>query len=531
MPMDHQVILPQLLRDRSVEFPDDVIVDAVGAGSMSYAELQASITQWRAAYSAAGVGPGDVVATMLPNSIRSFMVWMGAAWLRAIEMPVNTAYRRYMLRHILNDSQARLLVVDARYLPRLAEIAAELEFLERVVVVGGEENSEDAHVPFQTMSEADFIDPHAGASFSDWSGPAHYDTSCIIYTSGTTGPSKGVSMPWRELYTFPANLPEGTFEQGRGYYMPLPTFHLSGRQGIWGSALHRARLVIRDGFSVTAFWDEIRQYDCVGAALIGSMATLLSNASEGPVESPLRTVQMGPLIRELDAFREKFGVRVSSGYGMTEIGQVLATDGFNVVDPRSSGKPTPGYELRVADENDEPLGPGVIGELLVRSAEPWMLNSGYWRQPARTAEAWRNGWFHTGDAFSYDEDNNFYFADRIKDAIRRRGENISSFEIESCVCEHPAVGECAAVGVPSQFTEEDVKIWVVRKPGESVSASQLFEYLLNKMPQFMLPRYVEFIDSLPKTPTLRIRKHELRDLGHGPEHWDREADVSAPARA
>ena len=177
----------------------------------------------------------------------------------------------------------------------------------------------------------------------------------------------------------------------------------------------------------------------------------------------------------------------------------------------------------MADEHDYPVPPNTVGELLVRTRDPWFLNVGYYKMPEATATAWRNGWFHTGDAFRYDEDGNFYFVDRIKDAIRRRGENISSFEVEAYVMRYPAVAEVAAVAVPSEHSEDEVKVIVVPKPGQEFTPEGLIRFLIPIMPRFMIPRYVQVVEALPKTPTLRVKKGELRGTGPGEGAWDREA--------
>jgi crotonobetaine/carnitine-CoA ligase len=211
---------------------------------------------------------------------------------------------------------------------------------------------------------------------------------------------------------------------------------------------------------------------------------------------------------------------------MTEIGAPFASDGYRLANARSCGRLRTGwagYEVRIVDDHDEPLGAGEVGELVVRTSEPWVVNRGYYGMPEVTAEAWRNGWFHTGDGFMYDEDGNYYFVDRIKDAIRRRGENISSFEVEALVNRHPEVAESAAVAVPSEYLEDEVKVCVVRSEGAELSHAQLVEFLVPTMPSFMVPRYVEFVDALPKTEaTMRTQKIKLREAALNEHTWDRE---------
>jgi carnitine-CoA ligase len=287
--------------------------------------------------------------------------------------------------------------------------------------------------------------------------------------------------------------------------------------------------VIREQFSIEHFWDDVRSFGITGAGLVGPIAAFLLLQSERPddADTPLRHVIMGPLVPQVDEFAARFGVEVATAYGMTEIGVPFASDGYDLPNSTSCGKLRrgwAGYEANVVDQHDQPLGPSEVGELVVRTREPWVLNQGYFGMPEVTAQAWRNGWFHTGDAFRYDEDGNYYFVDRLKDAIRRRGENISSFEVEALVVQHPDVSEVAAVAAPSEFSEDEVKVCVVVREGAELTHSELLDFLEPLMPRFMRPRYVEFVASLPKTDgTMRTQKAKLREQALNGRTWDREA--------
>lgn len=510
---DDGVVLTNLLAERAAKTPDRVFLLDTDGNELTYAQLHDRILRWAAALRSEGVQPGDTVVTMLPAGLEAFAIWLGIAALRAIEVPLNSMYRGPMLEHTVNTSDARLAVVNDAYMPQFDEVRTALGTLERIVVPDG--------------ADAGFADRVAPAT--DLEPAAYHDIACMIYTSGTTGPSKGVLMPWGELHQFVTALPDDVITSEGTHYLCLPVFHVSGKSGIYICAHHDARLVVRDTFSLAEFWTDVRHFECTSTGLIGVMASFLMAMPAQPddTDNPLTNVSMGPLVAEVEEFKRRFGVNVSTGYGMTEIGVPLVSDGWNLANATSCGKLRtgyPGYEVRVVDEWDQPLGPGEVGELIVRTAEPWTMNAGYHNMPAETAAAWRNGWFHTGDAFKYDEDGNYTFVDRIKDAIRRRGENISSFEVESYVSKHPAVQECAAVAVPSQHGEDEVKVVVVPAAGASVDPRELIEFLVPTMPRFMIPRYVEVVDALPKTPTMRVRKVELRsDGGVTNTTWDREA--------
>ncbi len=310
----------------------------------------------------------------------------------------------------------------------------------------------------------------------------------------------------------------------------FPAFHVSGKASLYITARAHGHVVLRETFSLTEFWNDIRRFNVTAAGLVGPMAGLLMLAEPQPddADNPLDKIYVGPIIPQIEQFMERFGItRVGTGFGMTEIGAPIMSDGFSLANYQSCGRARTGpphYEVRVVDEHDEEVGPGVVGELVVRAGDPWVMNAGYYGMPEQTARAWRNGWFHTGDGFRYDEDGNFYFVDRMKDAIRRRGENVSSFEVEAFVSRHPKVAESAAVAVPSELTEDEIKICVVVRPGEELSPEELIDFLVPLMPKFMVPRYVEFIEGLPKTQgTMRTRKVELRDAAVNERTWDREA--------
>jgi crotonobetaine/carnitine-CoA ligase len=252
---------------------------------------------------------------------------------------------------------------------------------------------------------------------------------------------------------------------------------------------------------------------------------VLHQAPESPDDAanPLRVGFMAPLIAEYEAFAQRFGIEVRSLFGMTELGVGLVSDG-RIVDPRSCGRPirgVAGLDVRLVDEHDNEVPVGEVGELVDRTSVPWTLNAGYFEMPEATARAWRNGWFHTGDGFRRDEAGDYYFVDRLKDYIRRRGENISAFDLERVVNQHPAVLESAAIAAPSETSEDEVKIVVVRRPGATLTAEGLVGFLLPRLPVFMVPRYIELVEELPRTPTMKVRKVDLRATALNSATWDR----------
>jgi carnitine-CoA ligase len=360
--------------------------------------------------------------------------------------------------------------------------------------------------------------------------PELHDTAMLLFTSGTTGPSKAVIVPWAAAHGYWSWVPDDTLAPGEALYAPMTMFHISGLGALQFAAWRGGRLVTRDRFSATSFWPDVRATGAAVAGIVGPMSSLLASAPERPddADNPLRSMILGPMIPEMAAFERRFGVRVATCYGMTEVPPVIVT-GWDHGPWETCGRVLDGYpwaEARIVDEHDRPLPDGSVGELVVRTGVPWTLNGGYYNQPDATVEAWRNGWFHTGDAFRRDEAGWYYFVDRMKDTIRRRGENISSFEVESFALDFPGVAGCAAFGVPDELGGDEVMIAVEVQPGATVDPAALGAFLAERMPKYMTPRYVEVIDEIPRnTTSLRVQKFVLRDRGVTPATWDRLAEV------
>lgn len=521
--LDSELLVPQMIRARGEE-SEALFMQHIDGSTLTHGQLHHDNLLWADGFRRLGVMAGDNVATMLPSCFKSYSTWLGLAWLRAIEAPINTGYKGRMMQYLASNSRAKVLVIANQFLPRLAQIADQLPDLRTVVVSDGPPALDD--LPFRVLGVEEFLADTQPAT--DLSGPAWDDIACIIYTSGTTGPSKGVLIPWSWIHYGNFGMPEDSMEEGGGYYSYWPPFHMSGKLALSLPLFRNARLVFRETFSVANFWPDVRHFGCTVAVLVGPMSKMLMAQPEqdNDADNPLRGATIGPLYPEVGEFMRRFDVKVSSGFGMTETGGPINTVGWDVSNWTSCGKVRtgpPGYEVRVVDEKDEDVTPGTPGELIVRTREPGGITPGYFDMPDKTAQAWRGGWFHTGDGFRYDEAGYYYFVDRIKDAIRRRGENISSFEVEAHVNEHPAVLESAAVPVASDLGEDEVKICVVLNPDATLTPEALISFLIPRMARFMIPRYVEIAAELPKTEaTGRIKKYVLREHPLNDNTWDRE---------
>lgn len=523
-------LFPEVLAASAAEDPDRVFLRHVNGDAVSYGGVFNAWRRWASAYAHHGVQPGDAVVTMMRMRFEFYYSWLGLAWLKAIETPLNTDYRGAMLTHALRSSRPRLVVVEARLLDQFEAIADDLDERPVLVVLDG---TGDAAPSYRTVPVDEFL--RSAAPLTDVGTPSVWDTATVVYTSGTTGPSKGVRLPWGQLHRLAMDgFPFEDLREDDCFYLPLVTYHIGAKAMPYLMAMCKGSVVIRERFSATEFLDDIATHRCTVTVMVAGIAQLMLAVPPKPddAQTPLRYTLMAPVIANVEEFSRRFGVKVCAAYGMTELPPVIGSNGWDVTDANhaSCGRLKPGYQARIVDEHDFEVPPGEIGELIVRSDEPWALNDGYVGMPEATARAWRTGWFHTGDAFRRDEEGNYYFVDRIKDAIRRRGENISSFEVESIVTTHPEVLHAAAVAVPSEIQEDEVKIVVVRKPESALTERELIEYLIPIMPRFMVPRYVEFVGELPKTPTDRVQKVLLREAGVTERTWDRErVGIRVPA--
>ena len=520
----HEKSLPYQLEEHARRRPDAMFM-RTSERVVSYREAHATTRQWASAFRAHGVTAQGTVVVMLPVGMPAVYTWSGLATLRAIEVPINVDYQGRMLDYVIRDSKASLVVVHESLLPRLQAVPEALEGISLIVVVGSDD------VPDEVCGVAvsgleDFLASGDADPVVDVVHAADHEIATIMYTSGTTGLSKGVMVPWAQLQeTARWCLPIEDIDETDVYYSSYPLFHIAGKLAVYTTAWRGGGIFLRERFSTDHFWSDIRTYSCTVVILLGAVANFIYRQDERPddADNPLDKVCMVPTIPEVAQFAERFGVRVCTTFNMTETSIPLSSLGWEIENERTCGRVRPGISARLVDMFDREVPDGEVGELVLRADEPWTLMAGYWGKPDTTAEAWRNQWLHTGDLFKKDGEGNFYFVDRAKDSMRRRGENISSVEVELDVLAYPGVLEAAAIGVPSEWGEDDVMVCVVTKPGAHVDPAELHEFLKERMARFMLPRYLRFIDAMPKTATEKIRKVELRGLGVTDDTWDAEA--------
>ena len=489
--------LSQLLAARAAEFPGRDLLRMPGR-SLTYAEFDREVNRLANGLLAAGVKRGEMVGVMLPNCPEFALLWLALLRIGVVEAPINTAFRGAGLAHLLDLCGCRLLVIDESYLPALDGVRAGLAKLERVITRGE-------------------LSGLRGAARDPGVRVRETDVAQLFFTSGTTGRSKACLFDHRYSVRQAELFVAGwRIEEGDVIYNPFPLFHIDASVLTLAPAIVRGcTAALGERFSASGFWDEIRVLGATVFDYMGATLTMLWKQPPRPddFDNPVRLAWGVPLPDFADGFEERFGLRLVEGFGMTDCGVPAYQPLDQPRRPGSCGRVVPPYEVAIAAD----------GEILVRSDEPGLMTLGYHGMLEATTEAFRDGWFHSGDLGRLDADGWLYFRGRKKDAIRRRGENISAFEIEEVVESHPAVLHAAAIGVPSELLEEEVKICVVVRPSFSLTPELLVGWCEERMARHMVPRYVEFLPELPLTPTEKVEKYRLREAGVSPGTWDREA--------
>jgi crotonobetaine/carnitine-CoA ligase len=470
------------------------------------------------------------VATLIENSIEAALAWWGIVRSGAVAVPVNTAYKGEYLRHQLADSGARVLIVEESLRERAEAVADLVDDLRHVVVVG--EAAPIAGVTAHTWADllaADDKTPDVRIR------PA--DLATFVYTGGTTGPSKGCML---------SHSYHGSLARQIGIcwrrtaedvvWTPLPLFHFNAIvTAVLGPLVYGGRAAIYRRFSVSNFWPEMNRVGATVTSTLGTMAYLLAHDIDRPemprsgapeANTTLRLIGAAPLPVEVDrVLRDRFGVDTFSGaYGVTEASLISWQPPGTENRPNAAGVINDEYfDVRIFDDGDDEVPRGDEGEIVVRPKRPHTMFEGYWGRPDATVGTSRNWWYHTGDIGRIDDQGYLYFLDRKADYLRRRGENISSFEVERILMGHGALADVAVHAVPSELSEDDLKVTATRAEGATVTEEELFRWCIDQLPYFALPRYIEFRAELPRSPVGRVLKRELRDEPLGPAVWDADA--------
>jgi crotonobetaine/carnitine-CoA ligase len=467
----------------------------------------------------AGIAAGDRVALICSNRPEFLQIYLGCLWLGAVIVPLNTASRGVQLQHMLSNSGARLLVIEAELMASLQTLDAFSLAVETIWSIGTPERADWAGRPIEML-------PPPGPAIPT-AAPRPGDLAAILYTSGTTGLSKGVCCPQAHIFWWGQNTAR-KLEIGPEDVLctTLPLFHINAINAFYQALLTGASICYEPRFSASGFWRTMAERGATIVYLLGAMVPILLSRAPGPDEKAHKVrAALAPGVPERfhGPFAERTGVSVlMEGFGSTETNLVIGA-GIGANRPGIMGPVSEGFEARVVDDEDNDLPDGTPGELIVRGDEPFSMASGYFGMPDKTVEAWRNLWFHTGDRVIRDADGSFRFVDRLKDAIRRRGENISSYEVEQVLLSHPAIASAAVFPVSSDLGEDEVGAAIVLKEGASLAGPTLMGFCEPLLAYFAIPRYVDFVAELPLTENGKVQKYKLRERGVTPTTWDREA--------
>lgn len=525
----HRWTLPRALDARVVQTPDRPFVTTEGEGTQTYAQCRASAFSMASALHAAGVRAGDFVAVMSPNCQTAIHAWMGANLLGAVDVMINTGYRGNPLDHALNLVEAKVLLVEERFLGVLCESEPRLRHLQRIVYfrladcVGEPDLGRFTRVELVPLASL----PFEPMNVQD--DPAFSSLASVIFTSGTSGPAKGVMMPHAQAYALALQTVQGLRLAERDtLYAFHPMFHTAGKFiSLYAGLLSGAQVVLDRQFRAERWLARIRECGATATLAHGAMLEMIhaQEPAADDADNPLERLMASPFPRRIAAdFERRFGVRGVEVWGMTEVNNPCWCPLDEPLRTGTCGKLNREWaDVRVVDPGTDLEVPvGQLGEFVVRPKRPWTMMQGYLGMADRTLQAWRNLWFHSGDAGYVDAEGWFHFVDRLGDRIRRRAENISSYEIESAAALHPAVLECAAIGVPSGFeSDDDIKLFVAVRPGHRWVPRDMLEHLVRLLPHYMVPRYIQMIEALPRTPTNKVIKAQLSSATG--ECWDRKA--------
>jgi len=511
--------LPETIAWRAVETPDRVFLQSTDGSLTTYRQLHEESLAVAGALREVGIQPGDRIVSLQSLGSAAFSNWLGTGYLRAWDVPVHTDARGDALLYAIHNVEATAIISDSAYIPQLAEVAADLPGLRRVLVT---DDLPIPDLPFEVIRQSELT---GATPFDDGEPPQPWDVATVVHSSGTTGPPKAIIVPWGSFSAQAVRMwPLEDLTEDDVFYTYAPTYYTASKCYPQMMAILGGRCVLQPGLRLETYWEDIQKYGVTTAIVYRNQAEYLLDQPASPrdAETPLRNTMMIPVSPRHEEFRERFGVRICTGYGLSEVGNITTSGGWNTDNWASVGKVTPGapgWQWRIVDAFDYDVAPNEIGQLLVRADDPWTTSLGYYKMPEKTAAVWRNGWFHTGDAVRQEPDGSVHWIDRESDLIRRSGVARASYEIEQYILQNPDVAECAAVaagtGTPS---DDDIRVFVVFTPGSSATVEDLFLFAKATMPPELVPQFFEMIDKLPRTSAShRVQKAVLRSLDLGSE--------------
>lgn len=516
----------KILLEQANDCPDRPFL-VTESSSTSFAEAEAQTNQLAAGLANLGVARGDRVVLLLANRPELVLLTLATNKLSAVWVPINSDYRGEWLLEAIAGSKPTVIVTEPKFAPRLLDIQDRLPPAKIVMIGENEGNTLPIAASYQQLLDNEPLTP-------DYSNQSYGDTCAILWTSGTTGKSKGVLQSynaWIRAIVGGASIQYDSADDDV-CYCALPLYNA----GAWITCVYRAlidgiTLVIEDKFSVSEYWSRINHFGATQTFGIGAMGSFLMNAPESPEDAnnSLRKAFIVPMAPDLwKSFEQRFNLElIASGMGMSECMMIMNQLDCPAGTPTYSlGRPVADIDVKLCDDEGNEVPVGEPGEICIRPKKPYTLFSGYFDNPEGTAAAFRGDWFLSGDMARQDPETSIYFfTDRKKDAVRFAGRNISTLEVESVVRRHPEVADVAAFGIPSKEieSEDELKLCVIRVAGSELSAEQICQFINDNAPYFFVPRYLDFVDELPYTPTQKVQKFELRKRGNSSTTWDLKA--------
>ncbi len=523
--------LPKVLKDQADSIPDKDFLQFSYEKALTFSQVNKQANKIADSLKKLGINKTDKVSVYMPNSLEICLAWFGILKNGSVMVPINTAYVMDFLQYIIESSDSKIIIIAEEYLERLANIQDRIPKIEKVIVWTRDKkdgfesngyNKTEAVSWNKFLSDGSEVEPSVEVT--------HLDHARLMYTSGTTGKSKGVVRPCAADYSSAQNYSSiMDLTNDDTVFTCLPLFHSNAMvMGVYPAMISGCKVVVEEKYSASKFWKWMKDFEITKFNLVGVMSYFMWNAPVVPEEKghKVKLVLGSPAPHDIiEEFMERFNILFTEGYGLTEVGQCTFTRPNEPFRVGSCGKESPGYEIKIVNpETDEELPRNTPGELVLRPRIPNICLHYYYKMPEKTVSDFRNLWFHTGDLCRMDEDGYIFFMDRVKDYIRRRGENISSFEVENLISTHSNIEESAAIAVKldeqGRHSEDELMIVIVLKEGLTLMPEELIEYLKPIMPKFMIPRFVRFRDSLPKTPTNRVQKVKLREEGITKDTWD-----------
>lgn len=516
-------VVGELLREKAKADPDRKFVQC-GSPWLTLADLDRQSDRLAAGLQSLGLKKGDRLAVLLPNRIEYVVLVYACAKAGIVQVPLSPYLRGEFLRHPLAQSQSVVIVTDGPGLQQVLPLMGELSDLHHVVLFDNPAHGVEISVPvhdFATLAatEAEPARPEIHLT----------DLCAIMYTSGTTGPSKGCMISHGYYTWYPtAYIRAGWATKGDVIFGVNPLFHFSGQTWTVGMALAAdGAAVVEPAFSATTFMPRAAETGATVVLGMGAMAMAIM-ARPPSDKDKAHSIRLAVWIPLAEAVEKKFSARfgvdaLSEAIGQTECGPTALGVLGGERRIGSCGRPIPGMQIRLVDADDNEVPVGEVGEITVRPDKPHMMFQGYWNNPKATADGWQNLWHHTGDNARFDKDGFLYFVDRKKDSVRRKGENISSIELEQAIMKYPGIVQVAVHAVPSALTEDDIKACIVPAGGTTPEIKGLFDFFKKALPYYAVPRYVEFFKELPANPHGRVQKFVLRERGVTAETIDFEA--------